>query len=107
MEKLPDHPNLVRSIRLNLNTHVHDYIIMERCDGGNLKQFLERELETKSDPISEAEITEFLRQFVNGYAELHRLGIIHSDLKPDNILIHNGVYKIADFGLATFLKFQG
>jgi len=36
--------------------------------------------------------------------ELKRLNIAHRDIKPDNIFIHNGIYKIADFGFARFYK---
>ena len=39
-------------------------------------------------------------QVCEGFAYLHQFNIIHRDLKPTNILIHNGVYKIADFGVA-------
>lgn len=39
-------------------------------------------------------------QVCEGFVYLHKFNIIHRDLKPTNILIHNGVYKIADFGVA-------
>lgn len=39
-------------------------------------------------------------QVCEGFFYLHKFNIIHRDLKPTNILIHNGVYKIADFGVA-------
>ena len=39
-----------------------------------------------------------------GYNAVHEAGILHEDIKPDNILIHNGIYKIADFGLSSFLE---
>ena len=35
--------------------------------------------------------------------ELKRLNIAHRDIKPDNIFIHNGIYKIADFGFCQFI----
>jgi serine/threonine protein kinase len=44
-----------------------------------------------------------LRQILLGLAELHRNNIIHRDLKPPNILLHEGVFKIADFGFAIQL----
>lgn len=39
-------------------------------------------------------------QVCEGFSYLRKFNIIHRDLKPTNILIHNGVYKIADFGVA-------
>lgn len=41
-----------------------------------------------------------IKQIINGLAELHRNKIIHRDLKAENILSHNGVYKIADMGFS-------
>ncbi len=41
-----------------------------------------------------------------GLAELHRNEIIHRDMKPANILIHNGIFKISDLGLSKEVEFQ-
>ena len=43
---------------------------------------------------------------MKGLQALWKKGVMHRDLKPDNILINNGVYKIADFGLSDILKYE-
>ena len=50
--------------------------------------------------LSEAEALGILKDVLTGFIELLKHGVIHRDLKPDNILMHQGVYKIADFGFA-------
>ncbi len=37
---------------------------------------------------------------LKAFLELSKKGVVHRDLKPDNILLHNGIYKLADFGLS-------
>ncbi len=54
--------------------------------------------------LPELEALIILKQIINGMKELKRLNIAHRDLKPDNIFIHNGICKIADFGFARFYK---
>lgn len=44
-----------------------------------------------------------MRQLLSGFCELVKQKIIHRDLKPANILIHEGVYKIGDFGFAKYV----
>jgi hypothetical protein len=44
-----------------------------------------------------------LLDILNGLEELHRLGYVHRDLKPDNVLLHQGTWHLADFGLVTDL----
>ena len=51
--------------------------------------------------LTEQNAISILVQIVQGMKELRKYGFIHRDLKPDNILIKNGVVKICDFGLAV------
>ena len=64
----------------------------------------EKEKITKED-YTEDEIRYFLRQIIKGVSYLHHNGIIHKDLKPDNILIsHTNKIKITDFNVSSLLK---
>ena len=70
------------------------------------KSIIEKEKEkiTKVD-YTEDEIRYFLRQIIKGVSYLHHNGIIHKDLKPDNILISNtNKIKITDFNVSSLLK---
>ena len=66
---------------------------MEYCNGGSFEKYI-----FKHPNLEEAKIWSFLRDFCRGYRVLYDSHLIHRDIKPDNILIHNGVVKIADFG---------
>lgn len=68
---------------------------MEYCNGGSFEKYI-----MKNRSISELEIWELVKQFCKGYQVLFDNNLIHRDIKPDNILMHNGQIKIADFGLA-------
>lgn len=43
-----------------------------------------------------------IRQILDGFKELIKGGFVHRDIKPENCLIHNNIYKMADFGFATY-----
>jgi serine/threonine protein kinase len=65
------------------------YSIMEYIDGNNLEKY---------SYMSEDEAKELLRQLINGLKEIHSRGIIHRDIKPNNIIrTSSGLYKIIDF----------
>lgn len=85
------------------------HIQTELC-AGSLRQTLDSRIHVApSDPrFNEAELVVLLRQLASGLSELHRLGFVHLDIKPDNILTceaggsaQKAHYKIADLGLAT------
>lgn len=46
------------------------------------------------------EAVEILKQLINGYNDIHKVGFLHRDIKPANIFYKKGVYKIGDFGFA-------
>src|SRR5690349_10436452 len=57
---------------------------------------------TKRGLLTPVEATDVRRQIAEGLRELQNL--VHRDLKPANILLHNGKWKIADLGIARFVK---
>ena len=79
------------------------WLILELVQGGDLSFFI-----SKMEHYSENIISHLFRQILNGVHYLHAQGIVHRDLKLDNILLHGtpegGDVKIADFGLSALVK---
>jgi hypothetical protein len=73
------------------------YLVMEYVAGVSLQERLDR-----SGPQELAEVLRIGMQAAQGLAAAHAQGLVHRDVKPANILLHNGVerVKITDFGLA-------
>ena len=76
--------------------------ILEEMNSGSLTEQLAKVIRDK-EPFKEEKIVEFACQFAEGLLELRAKGIIHRDLRPDNVLVHNGQLKFADFDSA-FIK---
>ena len=73
------------------------YIVMEYVPGTTLKELI-----LKRGAVHYIEAIDLMKQIVSGIAKAHQLGIIHRDIKPQNILVtDSGVAKIADFGIAS------
>src|SRR5580698_8840274 len=71
------------------------YLVTEFVDGGTLKNWIQKQ------PRRWEEIAELLTGVADGLATAHQAGILHRDIKPDNILVTaSGYAKLADFGLA-------
>ncbi len=89
------HPNVVNVFNVGEENGVH-YIEMEFVDGTALDGILkEKKL---LDPV---EAVRIIKDACKGLAEAHKHGIVHRDIKPDNIMMtRKGQVKIADFGLA-------
>lgn len=73
------------------------YLVLEYCNQGDLQQFIRKK---KNKKISEEEALGYLKQLLNGFKALHNVNAMHRDLKLANILIHDGVLKIADLGFS-------
>ena len=73
------------------------YIVMEYVEGITLKNYLKG----KDGPLSFEEITCYTRQILKALSVAHESGIIHRDIKPQNIMVlQNGLIKVMDFGIA-------
>ena len=73
----------------------HPFLVMELIEGGTL-----RELLRERGPMPPHAVAAVLRPVLGGLAAAHRAGLVHRDVKPENVLISDdGDVKIADFGL--------
>ncbi|PWZ00712.1 hypothetical protein BCV70DRAFT_175093 [Testicularia cyperi] len=92
------HPNIVEYYGIEVHRD-RVYIFEEYCQGGSLAALLEH-----GRIEDETVIQVYTLQMVEGLIYLHSQGIIHRDIKPDNILLdHMGVLKFVDFGAAKIL----
>jgi serine/threonine protein kinase len=94
-----DHPNIVRA----LNFGHHDnapYLVMEFVDGDSLGQRIERD-----GKFAEAEAIKIIAQVAQALHKAHKKGLVHRDVKPDNVLITaDGTAKLTDLGLVKELE---
>jgi len=89
------HRNVVQSFDLGFGDG-YPYISMEYIDADNLQKHLAKR------PYEETKAIGLFRQILRGLRAAHELGIIHRDMKPENILVNkDGVAFITDFGIAT------
>ncbi|MBR6693755.1 MAG: Stk1 family PASTA domain-containing Ser/Thr kinase [Clostridia bacterium] len=93
------HPNIVKVNDVSFGDLIQ-YIVMEYIDGITLKQYIERE---GSLPWKDA--VHFILQVLRGLQHAHDRGIVHRDIKPQNIMVLNdGTIKVTDFGIARFAR---
>ncbi|MCS6867011.1 MAG: protein kinase [Gemmataceae bacterium] len=92
--KVLDHPNVVKALDY-CGTPPHPFLVMEYVDGESIGQHIE-----KYGPYPEAEAIRLITQVCDGLQRAHKQGLVHRDVKPDNILVtRDGVAKLTDMGL--------
>lgn len=92
-----NHSNIIHAIGFGICQDELPYLVMSVCKNGSAKKLIGN--------ISEDELWNFIEQIASGLQYLHKRGIIHQDMKPDNILINSdGQYLIIDFGISTKIR---
>ncbi len=95
------HPNIVSVYDVNRSDNI-EYIVMELVEGVTLKEYMERK-----GALSAAETLHFVPQIASALEHAHSRGIIHRDIKPQNIIIlRDGSLKVTDFGIARMTEAQ-
>jgi len=91
------HPNIVQIYSFGV-AHGQPYMAMELLEGGRLDQMIAR-----GELLNEAFVLKIGADVAEGLSAAAAIGLIHGDVKPENILLdHNGIAKVVDFGLARF-----
>ncbi|KAL2920598.1 Calcium-dependent protein kinase 17, partial [Bienertia sinuspersici] len=102
MSKLSGHPNVVGLLAV-YEEEAYVHLVMELCAGGELFHRLE-----KQGRYSESQAKVLFRHLMQVVLYCHDNGVVHRDLKPENILLAtkscSSPIKLADFGLATYIK---
>ena len=113
------HPNIAKYEDVK-KTKKHFYIVMEYCNGGELSQALEKYQKKYGHSFPEEIVQHFMRQIINAFEYIHKLKIIHRDIKLENILINyeteedknnlnlmKATAKIIDFGFSCSVGKNG
>ena len=90
------HPNIVAVYDVS-HSDAMEYIVMELVEGITLRQYMDRR-----GALAWREVLHFTKQIAKAIAHAHERGIIHRDIKPQNVMmLRDGTVKVADFGIAA------
>ncbi|MCM1226549.1 MAG: Stk1 family PASTA domain-containing Ser/Thr kinase [Clostridium sp.] len=96
------HPNIVKIYDVGFSDKIQ-FIVMEYIDGITLKEYIENER-----ILSWKEAVHFVTQILRALQHAHERGIVHRDIKPQNIMVFtDGTIKVMDFGIAKFAREEG
>lgn len=92
-----DHPNICRIYDV-VEDGEHDYLVLELISGSNLREVMQR------NPDRQKKL-HLAQQIARALAAAHSEGVVHRDLKPDNVMVtHDGAVKVFDFGIAHSIR---
>jgi eukaryotic-like serine/threonine-protein kinase len=98
-----NHPNVVQGISVGTDHGLH-YFAMELVEGGSVRGMLE----ASGGALEESAALKIIQQAAEGLKAAHAAGILHRDLKPDNLLLTDeGTIKLADLGISQNLAVAG
>ncbi len=93
------HPNIVKVYDVSFGDLIQ-YIVMEYIEGITLKEYIEM-----NGPLSWIDAVRFTLQILRGLQHAHDKGVVHRDVKPQNIMVlSDGTIKVTDFGIARFAR---
>ena len=96
------HPNIVKIFDVGFTEKIQ-FIVMEYIDGITLKEFMEQQ-----GVIKWKDCIHFITQILRALQHAHDRGIVHRDIKPQNIMLFSdGTIKVMDFGIARFAREEG
>ncbi|XP_067255314.1 hormonally up-regulated neu tumor-associated kinase homolog A [Chanodichthys erythropterus] len=96
IQQMIRHPNITQLLDI-LETENSYYLVMELCPGGNLMNYI-----YEKKRLDEREAQKYVRQLVMAVEHLHRAGVVHRDLKIENLLLdEQDNIKLIDFGLSN------
>lgn len=96
------HPNIVKIFDVGFTEKIQ-FIVMEYIDGITLKEFMEQQ-----GVIKWKDCVHFITQILRALQHAHDRGIVHRDIKPQNIMLFSdGTIKVMDFGIARFAREEG
>ena len=99
---VPSHPNIVKIYDVGFSEKIQ-YIVMEYIDGITLKEYIEEE-----KVLTWKDTVHFVIQILRALQHAHDKGIVHRDIKPQNIMMFtDGTIKVMDFGIAKFAREEG
>ncbi|MFW5940387.1 MAG: protein kinase domain-containing protein [Chloroflexota bacterium] len=98
------HPNIVTVHDIGQDEHRH-FIVMEYINGRTLKELIREQVSEMGAPLSVARTLELGVQICAGIGYAHRAGLVHCDVKPQNVLVtRDDRVKVADFGIARAMS---